>query len=164
MGKTTITATPGTPFIDMERSFDAPAAYLLRAFTDPTLVVQWLGPRRLEMVIDRWEARDGGGWRYVHRDADGTEYGFRGVFHGEPSVDGLVQTFEFEGYPGHVSLDAIRFEERDGRTILHGHSVFQSVADRDGMIESGMEGGVNDGFDRLDELIERERTAVGSVG
>lgn len=99
MGKTTITATPGTPFIDMERSFDAPAAYLLRAFTDPTLVVQWLGPRRLEMVIDRWDARDGGGWRYVHRDADGTEYGFRGVFHGEPSVDGLVQTFEFEGIP-----------------------------------------------------------------
>lgn len=164
MGTTTITATPGTPFIEMERSFDAPAAFLVRAFTDPELVVQWLGPRRLEMVIDHWDARDGGSYRYVHREADGTEYGFRGVFHGEPTADGLVQTFEFEGYPGHISLDAMRFEERDGRTILHGHSVFQSVADRDGMIENGMESGINDGFDRLDELIARSTVGAGAAG
>jgi uncharacterized protein YndB with AHSA1/START domain len=108
------------------------------------------------MVIDRWEAADGGSYRYVHRESDGTEYGFRGVFHGTPSVDGIVQTFEFEGMPGHIALDAITFEEHAGRTILHGHSVYQSVADRDAMIENGMEHGVNDGFDRLDEPIARE--------
>lgn len=152
MGRTTkIVAEPGMPYIDMERSFDAPADFLHRAFTDPDLVVRWLGPRRGRMVIDYWDPA--GAWRYVHRDDDGTEYGFRGVFHGEPSTEGLVQTFEFEGWPGHVSLDAIRFEEVDGTTTVHSHTVFQSVEDRDAMIASGMESGVNEGYERLDELI-----------
>ena len=71
-----------------------------------------------------------------HRDADGSEYGFHGVFHGTPTPDAMVQTFEFEGAPGHVSLDWLRFEERDGRTVIRAHSVFQSVADRDAMVET----------------------------
>ncbi len=153
MGTTQITAVPGVPFIDMSREFDAPRDVVFRAHTDPDLLVQWLGPRRLKMVIDRYDVRDGGAWRYTHRDEDGSEYGFHGVFHGTPSPDGMVQTFEFEGAPGHVSLDSITLEDRDGRTMLRGHSVFQSVADRDAMIESGMEGGLNEGYDRLDELI-----------
>ncbi|MEP6639586.1 MAG: SRPBCC family protein [Chloroflexota bacterium] len=155
MSTTQVTAEPGTPYIDITREFDAPRDLLFRAHTDPELLVQWLGPNRLTMIIDRYDVRDGGKWRYIHRDEDGTEYGFHGVFHGTPSPDGMIQTFEFEGAPGHVSLDSITFEERDGCTVLHGHSVFQSVQARDAMVESGMEGGLSEGYDRLDELIAK---------
>ena len=96
-----------------------------------------------------------GSWRYIHRDADGNEFAFYGVFHGTPSPDGIVRTFEFEGTPGHVSLETATFEERGGRTLLRMNSVFQSVEDRDGMVQSGMEKGVNDSMERLDELVAR---------
>jgi uncharacterized protein YndB with AHSA1/START domain len=155
MTTTQVTAEAGTPYIDITREFDAPPDLLFRAHTDPELLVQWLGPRRLTMVIDRYDVKDGGKWRYVHRDQDGTEYGFHGVFHGTPSPDGMVQTFEFEGAPGHVSLDQITFEARNGRTVLHGHSVFQSVQARDAMVQSGMEGGLSEAYERLDELIPK---------
>ena len=156
MSKLTVTAEPGTPFIDMTRDFRAPRALLLRAHTDPELVKQWLGPRKYEMVIDHYDARDGGSYRYEHRDRHGNVYGFHGVFHGPQTVDGLVQTFEFEGAPGHVSLDSIRFEDLgDGMTRIHGHSVFQTVEARDAMVEAGMQSGLEDGYDRLDELVER---------
>ncbi len=105
------------------------------------------------MRIDRLDARDGGAWRYTHRDGEGNEYGFHGVYHGTPSPDGIVQTFEFEGAPGHVSLETITFEDHGGRTLLRQNAVFQSVEDRDGMIQSGMETGVNDSMERLDELL-----------
>lgn len=155
MGTTQITAEPGVPFIDVTREFEAPRALIFRAHTDPELLVQWLGPRQYTMVVDRYEVRDGGKWRYAHRGEDGNEYGFHGVFHGTPSPDSMVQTFEFEGAPGHVSLDSLRLEERNGRTVVRGHSVYQSVEDRDAMIQAGMEGGMNEGYDRLDELVAR---------
>ena len=154
--KTQIIAEPGVPQIVITREFDAPRALLFRAYTDPELLVQWLGPRRLTMAIDHYDVRDGGTWRYIHRDADGNEYGFHGVFHGTPSPDdGVVQTFEFEGAPGHVSLETLTFEERGGRTLVHTNDVFQSVEDRDAAIASGMEEGVNDSMERLDELLSR---------
>jgi len=155
MAKTQIIAKPGMPQIEITREFDAPRELLFRAHTDPKLLVQWLGPRRLTMTIDRFDARDGGTWRYTHRDTDGTEYGFHGVFHGTPSVDGIVQTFEFEGAPGHVSLETLTFEEHDGRTRVQVMSVYQSVEARDAMVESGMESGLAEGYERLDELVAR---------
>lgn len=160
MGTTKLTAEPGSHQITVERDFDAPLELVYRAWTDPDLLVQWLGPRQYTMTIDRWDLRDGGSYRYIHRGDEGQEFAFRGVFHGDPSPDQLVQTFEFEGYPGHVSLDTLTLEERDGRTIALVSSIFQSVADRDGMIASGMEGGMNDGFDRLDELLASLRIPV----
>lgn len=155
MTTTTITAEPGLPFIELVREFDAPRELIYRAHTDPELLVQWLGPRRLTMTVDRFDVRDGGTWRYIHRDEDGAEYGFRGVFHGTPSPDGIVQTFEFEGTPGHVSLERLTLEERDARTLLRVHAVYQSVEDRDAIVESGMEQGVVEGYERLDELVGR---------
>jgi len=155
-GKTRVVAEPSLPQIVITREFAAPSDLLFRAYTDPDLLVQWLGPRRMTMIVDRYDVRHGGTWRYVHREADGTEYGFHGVFHGTPSLDGIVQTFEFEAVPGHVSLDSVTFEVLDDRTtLLRMNSVFQSVADRDAMIQSGMEQGVDEGLDRLDELIAR---------
>ncbi|HEV2067216.1 MAG TPA: SRPBCC family protein [Thermomicrobiales bacterium] len=162
MGTTQIIAEPGTQQIEIIREFDAARELVFRAHTEPDLLVQWLGPRGLTMHVDHFEARNGGTWRYTHRDANGTEYGFHGVFHGTPSVDRIVQTFEFEGAPGHVSLESLTLEEIDGRTRLHALSVFQSVTARDAMIESGMEGGVKEGYERLDELIASRRGQVSS--
>jgi len=155
MTTTRIDASPGLPFIDMTREFAAPRELVYRAHTDPELLAEWIGPRRLTTVVDRFDVHDGGTWRFVQHDTDGTEYAFHGVFHGDPSPDGIVQTFEFEGAPGHVSLDALTLEEHDGRTTLRVHSVFQSVEARDAMVAGGMEGGVEEGYERLDELIER---------
>jgi uncharacterized protein YndB with AHSA1/START domain len=155
MTTTKISAQPGVPYIDISREFDAPRDLLFRAHTDPELLGQWLGPDKYEMVIDRYDVRDGGTWRYVHRDAEGTEYGFHGVFHGDPSPERMVQTFEFEGAPGHVSLDSLTLEEQNGRTIVRIHSVYQSVADRDAMVEGGMESGIEDSYRRLAELLTR---------
>lgn len=155
MGTTQVTAEPGVPFIDVSREFDAPRDLIYRAHTDPELLAQWLGPRKYAMKIERWDVRDGGAWRFTHRDAEGNEYGFHGVFHGSPSPDGIVQTFEFEGAPGHVSLESLRLEERNGRTVVHTHSVYQSLEARDAMLQSGMADGMNEGYDRLDELVAR---------
>ena len=155
MATTQIIAEPGMPQIVITREFAAPRELLFRAYTDPALLVQWLGPRGLTMTIDRHDARDGGTWRFIHRDADGTEYAFHGVYHGTPSPDGIVRTFEFEGAPGHVSLETATFEEHDGRTLVRTNAVYQSVEDRDAMIRSGMEEGVNDSMERLEELLAR---------
>ena len=155
MSKTQIDVPLGVPFIDMEREFDAPRDLVFKAWTDPDLMVQWLGPRKYEMRVEKYDLRDGGQWRYVHVDADGNEFGFHGVFHGDQTPDGMLQTFEFEGAPGNVALDALTLEERDGKTVVRSHSVYQSVEARDAMVEGGMESGVNEGFERLDELLGR---------
>lgn len=155
MGKTEITAAPGIPQILISREFDAPRDLVFRAYADPELLVQWLGPRDLTMTVDQYDVRDGGKWRYISKDAQGNEYGFHGVFHGNPSPDGIVQTFEFEGTPGHVSLDTFTLEEQDGKTLMRSVSSFQSVEDRDGMIAAGMERGVYDSYERLTELLAR---------
>jgi uncharacterized protein YndB with AHSA1/START domain len=155
MTKTQIIAAPGMPQILITREFNAPRDLVFRAYTDPELLVQWLGPHGTTMTIDRFEVRDGGTWRYLSRDADGAEFAFHGVFHGTPSPDGIVQTFEFEGWPGHVSLETATFEERAGRTLVRLNSVYQSVEDRDQMVESGMEQGINEGYERLDDLLAR---------
>jgi uncharacterized protein YndB with AHSA1/START domain len=154
MTETKITVPPGVPQVLVEREFAAPAELLLRVHLDPELLKQWLGPRELTTSIDCYETRNGGTWRFVQRDPAGHEHGFHGVFHGEPSVAGIVQTFEYEGAPGHVKLDTTTFEERGARTLLRTVSSFQSLDDRDAMVASGMERGLRDSGDRLDALIE----------
>ena len=152
MAKTRIIAEPGVPQIVITREFDAPRELLYRAHTDPELLVRWMGPRKLTMSVDHMDTRDGGTWRFTHRDADGNEFGFRGVFHGTPSPDGVVRTFEFDGAPGHVSLETLTFSEHGGTTTLRANAVFQSVEDRDAAVQSGMESGVDEGYQRRDEL------------
>jgi uncharacterized protein YndB with AHSA1/START domain len=159
MSKTQISAPAGEPFIDVSREFDAPRDLVFQAYMDPALLVQWMGPRKYEMLIDRWEPRAGGSWRFIHKDGE-NEWAFHGVFHGDQTPDGMIQTFEFEGAPGHVSLEKMTLEEQGGRTTVRTHSTYQSVADRDAMIQSGMEEGMNEGFDRLDELLARTATPV----
>src|SRR5580658_5191718 len=155
MSKTTITAEPGIPMVIVAREFDAPRDLVFRAHIDPDLLVQWLGPRDLTTAIDRYEPRNGGTWRYVQTDAEGNTYSFHGVFHGDPSPDGIVQTFEYEGAPGHVCLQTATMAERGGKTLLRTASAFQSVEDRDAMVAADMERGVRDGGERLAELLGR---------
>jgi uncharacterized protein YndB with AHSA1/START domain len=152
-----VTAEPGVPQVLTEREFNAPRDLVYRAFTDPDLLVQWLGPRRYTMTIDRYDMRDGGTYRYVHSDEAGNAFGFHGVFHGDPSPEGMVQTFEFEGAPGHVSMDTITFEEHDGRTTVRTNSLFQSVEARDAMVQSGMADGMSEGYERLAELLDKQQ-------
>lgn len=156
-GKTLITAEPGVPQCVITREFDASRELLFRAYTDPKLLAQWLGPRRMRMTDEQFDVRNGGTWRYVHRGPDGGEHGFHGVYHGAPSPEhGIVQTFEYEGVPGHVSMETVTFEPRaDGKTLVRTNDVFQSVEDRDAMIASGMSEGVYDSHERLEELLAR---------
>jgi uncharacterized protein YndB with AHSA1/START domain len=149
-----VTAEPGMPYIDTERVLDAPPALVFRCWSEPDLFAQWIGPRRLTTRIEEFDVRDGGRWRYASIEPDGREYGFHGVFHGPQSVDGMLQTFEFDGAPGHVSLDRLEFVDLgDGRTLVRTHSTFESVEARDAMAESGMEGGISEGYERLDGLL-----------
>lgn len=155
MADTQVTAPPGVPQTIITASFAAPRDLVFRAHTGPELLVQWLGPRRYTMTIERQEVRDGGRWRFLHRDADGNEFGFHGVYHGEQTPDLSVRTFEFEGAPGHVSLETLTLEERGGRTYLRESSAYQTLEDRDAMVRSGMEQGVKEGMERLEELLAR---------
>lgn len=148
-----ITAPEGVPFIDIEREFDAPVDAVFRAHRDPDLIKQWLGPRGYDMEIERYDFTTGGGYRYVHRDNDGNEYTFNGVFHVVRENEFAIQTFEFEGYPDVVSIESVKFEELGGRTRLVAHSVYPTVEARDGMVASGMESGMTEGYERLDEVL-----------
>jgi uncharacterized protein YndB with AHSA1/START domain len=154
MGTSKITAEPGSLQILVEREFDAPAEVLFRAHVDPELLKQWMGPDDLSMEIPTFEPRDGGRWDWVFTAPDGDVQRFHGVTHGTPSVEnGIMGTFEWLGLPGHVSFQTMTFDEHDGRTTLRSNSVFQTLEDRDGMIASGMESGMNEGYAKLDKLL-----------
>jgi uncharacterized protein YndB with AHSA1/START domain len=155
--KTTITVEPGRQELFITREFDAPRELVYRAHTDPNLFAQWVGPRGYDMNLETFEPVSGGKWRFVQTDKEGNAYGFHGTFH-EVSLERMIQTFEFEGLPegGHVSLETLTLEELPGgRTKLTAHAVYRSVADRDGMVQSGMEKGVNEGYERLDEILAK---------
>lgn len=150
---TTINAPEGTPYVEIIREFDAPVEALFRAHTDPELFGQWMGPRNLETREVNLDARTGGSYRFVHGDEKG-DYAFRGVFHTVIPNELVIQTFEFEGMPNHVSLETAKFEDiGNGRSRLTGLSVLQSVEDRDGMVSMGMETGIVEGYEKLDELL-----------
>jgi uncharacterized protein YndB with AHSA1/START domain len=153
---TTITAQPGTPFLDLEREFDASPEQLFRAATDPELIVQWYGPRKYAMRLDTWDVRPGGSYRFVHADdSDGSSHGFRGVYHQVVANELVIQTFEWEGAPNQVAIETTTYTDLgNGRTRLHTHSVFPSVEALEGAIGNGMEWGVRESMDRLAELVE----------
>jgi uncharacterized protein YndB with AHSA1/START domain len=153
VGKTNVYAEPGKHDVRMTRVFDAPPALVYRAWTDPALVRQWMGPARLTWTACDMDVRPGGSWRWVQTDDSGS-YGFHGVYHDVAAPERIVQTFEFEGAPGHVSLESALFEPQGGKTLVTMHSVYQSVEDRDAMAAAGMEEGMNEGFDRLDAILK----------
>ena len=155
--ETEIISDPEVPLVRITREFDAPPEKVFRAHTDAELVVKWLGPRRHEMRIDRYDCRTGGGYRYVHM-SDGNEYGFFGSFHEVRSAELIVQTFTFEGMPDGVALERLAFEDLgDGRTRLTSTSLVDSFEGRDAFVASGMEG-IRESYERLDDLLAAETT------
>jgi uncharacterized protein YndB with AHSA1/START domain len=155
--KTTINVEPNKQETFVTREFDAPRALVYKAHIDPKLYTQWLGPHGYEIILEEFEPISGGKYRYINKDNEGNQYAFRGTFH-TMTEELMIQTFEFEGMPepGHVVLDTMRLEELpNNRTKVTIHSVFQSVADRDGMVQSGMESGINDGYEKLDDLLKK---------
>jgi uncharacterized protein YndB with AHSA1/START domain len=155
--RTELVAPPGQPLLEITRDFDAPVDRVFRAHVDPDLVVQWLGPRRLTMHVDHYDMQRGGSYRYRHIDEDGTEYVFWGSVHDVRPDELIIQTFTFEGARDDASLDRAVFEDLgDDRTRLRITSVVHDVATRDAMLASGMEDGMNQGYERLDELLERQ--------
>jgi uncharacterized protein YndB with AHSA1/START domain len=155
MSKLNLMAEPGKQEIIMTRVFDAPRELVFKTYTDPTLIPKWWGPSNLTTIVDKMEVRLGGIWRYIQRDSSGNEYAFHGVYHESLPPERLVYTFEFELMPGHVLLETVKFEEQAGQTKVTVLSVFQSVEDRDGMLNSGMEEGAVESWDRLAELLEK---------
>jgi uncharacterized protein YndB with AHSA1/START domain len=147
--------TPSDREISMSRVFDAPRELVFQAHTDPQHIAQWWGPRRMTISIETMDLRPGGAWRFVQRDPEGNEYAFRGEYREIVPPERLVYTFEFEGMPGHILVETITFEERGGKTTITTTSLFDSREDRDGMLESGMESGATESWDRLAELLER---------
>ncbi|MFD1148414.1 SRPBCC family protein [Saccharothrix hoggarensis] len=153
--ETSIDADPAVPAIHITREFSAPVEAVFRAHLDPDLVVKWLGPRSITMRIDRWDATTGGAYRYTHSLGD-EDYKFYGSFHEVRPNSRIVQTFTFEGFPDGVSLETLTFEDLGGgRTRLHVVSVFESVEARDMALASGMETGVVEGYERLDDVLAK---------
>jgi len=136
-------------------TFDAPRELVWKAWTDPKLIPKWWGPRRYSTVVDKMDVRPGGRWRFVQRDAEGNEYGFHGEYREVVPPRRLVGTFEYEGMPGHISVETLVLEELPGgRTRWVTRSVFDTPEDRDGMLSSGMEDGMRETMDRLAELLQ----------
>jgi uncharacterized protein YndB with AHSA1/START domain len=149
--KTTITLPSDTEIL-ITREFDAPRDVVFKAMTDPALIPQWWGPRKYETIVDKMDVRPGGSWRFINRGG-GEEFAFRGEYREIKAPERIVQTFEFEPLAGHISIETAVFTEQNGRTLMTNHTQFASKADRDGMIESGMESGLRETHDRFAELL-----------
>lgn len=153
--ETEIESDPKVPLVRITREFDAPPDKVFRAHTDPELLVQWLGPRDLTMEVEHFDCRVGGSYRYLHRRG-GEEYGFHGCFHEVRPSELIVQTFTYEGDPDGVALERLVLEDLgDGRTRLVATSLVDSFEGRDAFVASGMETGVREGYERLDEVLAR---------
>jgi uncharacterized protein YndB with AHSA1/START domain len=150
--KATLT-TPSERVIRVERFSEAPRERVFATFTAPELIPQWWGPRNTRTVVDQMDVRPGGGWRFLVQSDDGSDTAFRGIYREISPPERIVQTFEWEGLPGHVSIETASFEDLGERTKLTMVSTFHTAEERDGMLASGMESGMNQTYDRLEELL-----------
>jgi len=156
MPKTNFTVKRETLEVAMDRVFDAPAAALWKAFTDPQFIVQWWGPRNMTTTIDKMDVKEGGQWRYIQRDPQGKDYAFHGVYEEIEEPRLLSNTFNFEGIPGnHEMYETVTLEEINGQTRAASTAHYANLEDLDGMLHSGMESGAVESWDRLAELVER---------
>ena len=151
---TTIEADPHIPVVRIVREFDAPPELVYRAHVDPELIVQWLGPRSIDMEITTWDMRTGGEYRYTAlRDGEEIAH-FYGSVHRVWENEKIVQTFGFDEMPEAVSLDTLVLHDLGGgRTRLEIVSVVDSMEAQAGMMASGMEVGINEGYAKLDALL-----------
>lgn len=155
---------PSDREIVLRRVFNAPRELVFEALSKPGHLARWWGLRNMTLPVCELDFRPGGAWRFVSRDRDGNEFAFHGEIREIVPPERVVQTFEYEGMPGHVSVETLTLEElkeeqhqdRAGgtKTRLTIRSLFDSVEDRDGMLQSGMESGAAESYDRLAEFLE----------
>jgi uncharacterized protein YndB with AHSA1/START domain len=155
MAQTNIQALPGRQDIIVTRTYNVPRDLVYKTVTNPSLIPEWWGPRNLTTHVERMEVRPGGQWRFIQHDPQGNTFAFHGVYHAAKSPELLIYTMEWEGMPGHALLDIERFEEHDRITTCTSHSIFETVEDRDGMLQQGMESGTKEVTERLNELLAR---------
>ena len=149
--KATLTK-PSDREIRVERIFNASRDRVWQAFTDPKLIAQWWG-RGNKLVIEKMEVEKGGHWRVVEH-ADGQTHGFEGRYREVTPQERIVRTFEWDGMPGYPIVETEEFVDLgDGRTKLIATSLFYQTEERDGMMQSGMEGGMNESYAALDRLL-----------
>jgi len=149
---TTIMTTPGDREIRTERIFNAPRERVWRAMTDPALVAQWWG-RGNKLVVERLEVERGGHWRFVEHSDHGA-HGFEGRFREVVPLERLAHAFEWDGMPGYPAVQTLTLEDLgDGRTRVVGTTMFFTPEERDGMLHSGMEGGMNESYAALDRVL-----------
>jgi uncharacterized protein YndB with AHSA1/START domain len=149
--------TPSEREIRVERVFDAPRDLVWSLYTEPELIPEWWGPEEHKVLVDRMDVRTGGFWRFVPADPDSGDHAFRGAYREVTPPERIVQSFEWEGMPGRVSIETCTFEDLGEQTRVVTVSLFHSTEERDGMLGSGMEWGLNETYRRLDELIEKRR-------
>jgi len=138
----------------IERIFDAPRERVWRAMTDPELVAQWWG-RGNKLVIEKMELRPGGHWRFVEHSDHGV-HGFEGRYREVTPPSHMAMTFEWDGMPGYVAIDTVTLEDLgDGRTKVVSTSLFHTAEERDGMLKSGMETGLNQSYEALDRVLAK---------
>jgi uncharacterized protein YndB with AHSA1/START domain len=153
MADTEFIIEPGRQDIVIKHTFDAPPETVFKVMTDPELIPKWWGPRDLTTIVDKMDVRPGGQWRFVHREDNGSEYGFHGVYHDTVPGQRVVQTTEFEGAPGEVALETMTFEGAGGKTKVVARALYPSVESRDAVIQAGMESGARETYERIDELL-----------
>lgn len=151
--RTATVTSPNDHEVRIERIFDGPRDVVFAAMTNPDLVPHWWGPRGTTAHVDTMDVRPGGAWRFVTQMSDGTETAFRGTYREVAAPERLVQTFEWEGMPGHVSVETSTFEDLGDRTKVTVVARFETTEERDGMLASGMEKGMNDTHQRFDEVL-----------
>jgi uncharacterized protein YndB with AHSA1/START domain len=150
--KATVTKPSDREF-RVERVFDAPRDRVFAILTDPELIPEWWGPRGTTAIVEEMDPRRGGSWRFLIRSTDGSETRFRGTYREVSPPERIVQTFEWSGMPGHVSVETATLEDLGEQTKLVSVSVFHRTEERDGMLDSGMERGMNETYERLDEVL-----------
>jgi uncharacterized protein YndB with AHSA1/START domain len=145
---------PGRQEIIFTVELPASPERVFQIFVDKNLIPQWWGPDGLSTIVEQMDVRPGGIWRFIQHEAEGDEYAFHGVYHEVIPGKRLVYTFEFEGMPGHILLETVTFAVLpEGNTKITDQMVFQSVADRDGMVQQGMEDGTRQSMERLTALL-----------
>ncbi len=159
MGNMQMTHEPGKQDIITTFEINAPRELVFKVITDPSKIGEWWGPASLTTVVEKMDLRPGGQWRVIQHEPSGKEYIFHGVFHNLRSPELFIYTFEWEAMPDHVMLEIYTLEDLGGKTRVVEHTLFPSVADRDGMLATGMEAGAVEMVQRLEKIIERVAAA-----
>jgi uncharacterized protein YndB with AHSA1/START domain len=161
MSKNNLVVDRPTRSYSMSRIFDAPRDLVWKILTDPARIPEWWGPRYLTTTVDKMDVKVGGEWRFIQKDAEGKEYAFNGVYTEVRPPERYAYTFEFEPMAGHISTETCILEELPGgKTKITARTVFNTLEDLEGMLQSGMEEGATDTWDRLEEILVKEKVVV----